>query len=89
MNSKSAGNIVEKGRSDNMDSNLSESDRKTLITLAHEFLVGKCAKIERAHIITVAKLLVFLVPKLKDATKGEHAGYVSCFEFDSNLISVL
>lgn len=74
LNSKSAGKLIEKGRS---DSGLSNTERQTLITFAHEYLCEKCPKIERCHLATVAKLLVFLMPKLKDDSEGEHAGYVS------------
>lgn len=82
MFSKSAGRIIEKGRTENSDCQLTEGDRRILISLAHEFLVGKCTKVERYHMITVAKLLVFLVPKLQDNISGDHAGYVSEFNFD-------
>lgn len=77
MHAKSAGNIVEKGRSNNPNSQLSDGDRKTLISFAHAYLVEMCTKIERTHMVMVAKLLVFLVPKLQDYTSGDHAGYVS------------
>lgn len=75
LHSKSAGKIIEKNRAEN--TNLNEADRKTLIALSYQYLTEKCLKVERSHIITVAKMLVFLVPTLQDLTKGEHAGYVS------------
>lgn len=74
FNTKSAGRIIEKGRFGDV---LSDRERKLIITLAHEYLVEKCLKIERLYVVTVAKLLVFLMPKLKDDSTGEHAGYVS------------
>lgn len=74
LSSKGADRIIEKGRS---ASGLSDDDRKTVVSLLHDYLKGKCSKIERHHMVTVAKLLIFLMPKLKDDSKGEHAGYVS------------
>lgn len=50
-----------------------------LITLAHDYLVEKCVKVDRFHMATVAKLLVFLVPLLEDNSEGEHARYVGFF----------
>lgn len=73
--SRNAGEIIEKGRAENKQVN--EADRKILITHAHAYLSQKCAKVERYQMALVAKMLVFLVPGLQDATEGEHAGYVS------------
>lgn len=72
--SKSAGALIEKGRS---GSGLSEKDRQTVVALLHDYLKAKSSKIQRHHIVMVAKLSVFLMPKLKDNSNGEHAGYVS------------
>lgn len=76
MISKNAGNIIEKGRLEGV-TQITKSDRTALITLVHDYLREKCVKYNRTQIATVAKLLVFLVPKLQDNTQGEHAGYVS------------
>lgn len=75
--SRNAGEIIEKGRNENRQIN--EADRKILISHAHAYLSQKCAKVERYQMAIVAKILVFLVRGLHDATEGEHAGYVSLF----------
>lgn len=69
--------MIEKGRSENVYTPITDRERKTLISLAHDYLSEKCTKVNRLHMISVAKLLVFLLPKLQDSTSGEHAGYVS------------
>lgn len=48
-----------------------------IISLSYDYLLDKCVKVEPIHLATIAKLLVFLIPKWKDCTTGEHAGYVS------------
>lgn len=68
------GDILDKGR--DAETVFTESDRKTLITHIHAYLALKCTSIEKRHIALVAKLLVMVVPKLKDDSTGEHAGYV-------------
>lgn len=82
--SKNAGNIIEKGRSENLNSQITESERKTLVSLAHDYLCEKCTKVDRFQMASVAKLLVFLIPKLQDSKIGEHTGYVSFIVFNLN-----
>lgn len=81
--SRNAGHLIEKGRSESVHSHITESERKTLISLANDHLCEKCTKVERFHTVTVAKLLVFLMPNLQDSTHGENAGYVSIIQFNS------
>lgn len=73
---RNCGRILEKGRDSACV--LPEDERKILIAHAQTYLIQKCTLIEKGHIALVAKTLVFLNPKLKDNSVGEHAGYV-CF----------
>lgn len=77
MKKKSAGHLIEKGRSTNFNTQFTEVERKNFIALAYEYLSSKCAQIERSYLVTVSKLVVFAMPLLRDNTKGDHAGYVS------------
>lgn len=75
LRSRNAGVIIEKGRI--VNSHLAESERKILIGHAYAYLEQKFQKVIRTHMIIVSKLMVFLVPALKDSIQGEHSGYVS------------
>lgn len=75
LKQRNAGMIIEMGQKDG--GQISEADRRVLITHAHAYLATKCEQIEKHHTAMVAKLLVFLVPCLKDTSNGPHPGYVS------------
>lgn len=75
LRSRNAGIIIEKGRAEN--SQLTEAERKFLIHHAHTYLTQKFQTVDRMQMIIVSKMMVFMVPSLKDFTEGEHAGYVS------------
>lgn len=72
---RNCGEILEKGRE--RSAQISESDRKDLIKHAYAFVSTKLEKVEKFHIVLLAKTLVSLVPCLVDSTVGEHSGYVS------------
>lgn len=55
-----------------------DADRKTLIKHAHVYLSTKFDKVEKDHILLLARTLVVLVPSLYDTSEGEYAGFVSC-----------
>lgn len=55
---------------------VSDKDRKVLIAQTHAYLSLKFDKVERKHMVQAAKLLVFMVPNLKDTSEGENAGFV-------------
>lgn len=79
------GKILERGR--DMVSVLTEDDRKTLIVHAQAYLTQKCTRVEKRHVVLVAKTLVFVVPKLKDNSIGEHAGFVSFPSIHKNVFT--
>lgn len=73
---RNSGELLQNSKTENGP--ISDRNRILLINQVHAYLKLKFENVKKTHMVQAAKTLVFMVPRLKDKTEGEMAGFV-CF----------